>query len=193
VFKRIRQLTGRFVSDESHLHTLKTGDNASALNALFHLKEREWLQTGKLCRHDLSGARLNKATFARAELRGVNFSGARLHQAYFYQAQMQEVLLVGADLSDANLRAAILPLADLSRATCLRANLARVDLSGARLQSTNLQEANLWNADLQSADLTDADLSGANMTNITCDDETVLPDGSKWSADVDWSRFGAGT
>jgi uncharacterized protein YjbI with pentapeptide repeats len=52
----------------------------------------------------------------------------------------------------------------------------RTNLSGA-----NLKGAYLWIANLQHA----------NMFGVKCDATTTLPNGEKWTPDVDWSQFGA--
>ena len=53
-------------------------------------------------------------------------------------------------------------------------NLQEADLRGA-----NLQEANLWGANLQ----------GADLGGATFDENTMLPDGTKWTPGTDMGRF----
>ena len=74
-----------------------------------------------------------------------------------------------ADLRGANLQEAILWLANLQE---------------ANLRVANLQEANLWGTNLWGANLQGADLGGA-----TFDENTMLPDGTKWTPGTDMARF----
>ena len=93
---------------------------------LFECDAPDVLDSGLHTRHALE-----KATGARADLRG-------------------------ADLSVANLRGADLRDADLSGADLSVANLSVANLSGADLRGANLSGANLRGADLSGANLRDA-------------------------------------
>ena len=79
-----------------------------------------------------------------------------------------------ADLRGANLQEAILWLANLQEA-----NLRVASLQEANLRVANLQEANLWGANLQ----------GADLGGATFDENTMLPDGTKWTPGTDMGRF----
>ncbi|MAS33570.1 MAG: hypothetical protein CL610_06160 [Anaerolineaceae bacterium] len=78
-------------------------------------------------------------------------------------------------------------------------NLAGANLQGANLVAANLQHANLMLANLKGADLVDANLQGANLRLADLSgaklglakftEETVLPDNTKWSPEVDTGRF----
>jgi len=64
------------------------------------------------------------------------------------------------------------------------ANLREVDLT-----MVNLQGANLWGANLQGAVLIGANLQGARLGRATFDENTTLPDDTKWMPDTDMARF----
>lgn len=68
--------------------------------------------------------------------------------------------LAAADLSNANLKGALLYNADLSGKNLSHANLEGVCLMAADLSGADLSHANLLEADLQDADLSNADLTG---------------------------------
>ena len=79
------------------------------------------------------------------------------------------VHLIGADLTRANLREAVLADAHLRGANLREAVLADAHLRGANLDGANLDGANLTHADLTGANLTHARLTDANlrMANLT--------------------------
>ncbi|MBL8116514.1 MAG: pentapeptide repeat-containing protein, partial [Anaerolineae bacterium] len=52
-----------------------------------------------------------------------------------------------------------------------------------------LIEANLWQADLSGANLTGCQMRGVLLYETHFDEATILPDGSRWSAEVDVNRF----
>jgi len=93
-------------------------------------------------------------------------------------------LLQGAYLRRANLTGAYLQDANLSEA-----NLQGTNLTKANLFDANLQGAFLLDADLSGANLTYADLRGADLWMANFDEETILPDMSKWNAETELERF----
>jgi predicted secreted protein len=105
---------------------------------------------------------------------GVNHSHSNLSFAI-----LEETNLTGANLSGA----------DLSYGLMLKVNLTGANLQFATLRSANLRSATLIGAAMDGVDLTKTDLRGANLTgaNVTdealsaakCDENSVLPDGSK--------------
>ena len=62
--------------------------------------------------------------------------------------------------------------------------LGRAVLRGADLRGADLRYANL-----KGADLSRADLAGARIHEIRCNELTILPDGTYWSADVNLDRL----
>ncbi len=91
---------------------------------------------------------LEKATTAKANLRGADLRGADLR---------------GANLGDANLYGANLGDANLYGANLGNANLYGANLCGAYLYDANLYGANLGGANLGGANLYGANLCGANL------------------------------
>ena len=125
---------------------------------------------------DLSGGnfiecRLDGARFAGARLRGANFltclavgtqwSGAVLAQAVFAAGcDLSRGGFAGADLTQANLRAARMGAAVLTAARLDGADLSEADLGSAELQGASLRGALLIRSELQHARL-----DGANLMN----------------------------
>ena len=84
---------------------------------------------------------------------------------------------IQCNLSDANLRGAILLSANLRDASLIYANLKGAILEGADLEGADLKGANLSDADLSGANLKGANLGYAYMNGaILCN--TTMPDGS---------------
>jgi Pentapeptide repeats (8 copies) len=74
-----------------------------------------------------------------------------------------------ADLSDANLEADHLALADLHGANLTAANLSKANLRESDLHECDLREADLREADLSGANLSAADLSKAELSRAILD------------------------
>ena len=104
-----------------------------------------------LARIDLTGARLDNASFNRATLAGTDFTrleggrvrflGADLKGATFDQARLR-----GADFTEARLEGASFRGADLAEARLVSANLRGADLTGAKLRGTEFFRADLSGA-----------------------------------------------
>ncbi len=94
-----------------------------------------------------------------------------------------------ADLRGTNLQEAILWLANLQEANLRVASLQEANLRVANLQEANLWGTNLWGANLQGAILWGANLQGADLGGATFDENTMLPDGTKWTPGTDMGRF----
>jgi uncharacterized protein YjbI with pentapeptide repeats len=97
--------------------------------------------------------------------------------------------LQGAILFVANLQGAILFEANLQGADLFVANLQGAELLGANLQGAYLSGANLQGAYLVMANLQGAVLIGANLQGAKFDDNTTLPDDTRWTRDTDMARF----
>lgn len=104
-----------------------------------------------------------------------------LEGANLREANLSDAFLVNANLKDGNLRKAI-----LSGASLLYANLSDVSLVNANLAGVSLYKTNLTGAQMQGANM-----KHANIYGIKCDKNTTLPDGTKWTPDIDWTKFGA--
>lgn len=79
---------------------------------------------------------------------------------------------------------------DLRRANLHGAFLVGADLSEATLDD-DLSGANLWLPNLSGTKLEDADLTDTLLAEAHFDENTTLPDGSKWTPDPDLTAFGA--
>ena len=140
-----------------------------AIDAAEKLRERWWLTDGSL-----QGARLRFANLEGAVLWEANLQGAKLEFANLQRANLREASLEGAVLWEANLQGARLWVANLK---------------GARLWVANLKGASLIGANLKGASLGDANLEGAELENTIFDEDTTLPDDTKWTPETDMERF----
>ncbi len=86
-----------------------------------------------------------------------------LREAILPHVNLSRANLAHANLSQANLSGATLFRADLSQAEMDHCDLSGAELSRASLGRANLSEANLVKANLGGADLDGANLSGANL------------------------------
>jgi uncharacterized protein YjbI with pentapeptide repeats len=153
------------------------------------------LSGANLMRADLSNAFLTEASLMRADLSNAWLSGALLINANLSGANLEGADLSEATLNEANLSGANLKGADLYRAYFYKACLYKASLQMADLSNAFLTEANLKDADLREANLTGADLSNAFLVNtdfrradlseVKCNEDTVLPNGTKWTPDTD--------
>lgn len=182
--------------------------NVTARTAIDEIRARQWLagDDALLRNADLRGANLENVDLRHADLRGVDFQrsnlkGARLRYTQldgsdFRRARMHSTNLIEVDLRGALLRLAQMPSIRLGSADLSGLDLSHCDLSNAlmtntRLNDTRLFEANLRGADLRNADLTGAFLQRAQMDDVICDLRTILPDGTGWSSETDWTAFDA--
>lgn len=137
----------------------------------------------------------DKAVLKGANLIEIDLSGSDLHFADLSGAVLQGADLRDADLSASELDGAAFGLADLrgaylNGASLVGADFSRADLRGAILELADLSKAGLQEADLRGANLTDATLTGTvGLEEAGFDENTTLPDGSRWSRSVDLTRF----
>lgn len=100
-----------------------------------------------------------------ADLHKIELSEANLKGALLCDAILSDANLSGAILREANLREAILKNADLSNADLRDAKIFAADLRGANLCGADLNRANLSYSYLERAHLNAAYLSDADLTN----------------------------
>lgn len=144
-------------------------EHGVAIPAAEKLARFGWLQDGSLRGAMLDGANLQGAELYHADLQGASLSGANLHDA-----QLVLVDLRGAKLSGADMGMAI---------------LLRTNLQDAILMRVDLLNAGLVSPKLQNADLREADLHSATLMEVEYSEDTVLPDGRKWTPETDMARF----
>jgi uncharacterized protein YjbI with pentapeptide repeats len=152
------------------------------------------LRGAKFVNARLYRTRLVSATLVAADLRRADLSLADLSLADLRGAILTEADLTGANLSRGNLFKADLSGTNLNLADLSGADLSLADLSGADLSSAILTKADLTGADLSFSDLIGADLSGviligADLKGAKFNEQTILPDGTKWTPDTDMARF----
>jgi len=115
-----------------------------------------WLRSG-----GKEGAR---ASFAKANLHGIDISGFNLTGA-----DLRETVL-----SDSNCQSTIFQGADLRWADLAHADIRSGDLAVARLRHTNFRNTRMDGANLRGADLAGADLSGASLKGVDLSGANLL-------------------
>ena len=148
---------------------------------------------------NLRGANLGEASLRRADLYKANLGEASLRRADLYKANLGGANLGGANLGGAflggaNLGGANLYKADLEDASLWEANLGGANLRGANLRGADLVgaflgRAFLVGADLVGAHLGGADLEGACLERAELSEDSILPDGTKWTLGTEMARF----
>lgn len=128
-----------------------------------------WLRDGSLKGSNLAGA----------NLQGLFLKMANLGDTWLNWANLRGAFMMNANLQDSNLFAA-----DLCGAF-----LAYANLKGASLMGANLRDADLMSADLKGADLHQADLRGAVIQWTSFDQNTILPDGSRYDFEGDLDQM----
>jgi hypothetical protein len=156
---------------ERLVRQMSSSINEEAIRAVEELRARGWLEDGSLYGAYLSVANLRRANLAFADLQAVVLIASFLQEAYLSGAKLQ-----GGNLGHADLEAATMPSANLQRA-----NLEHANLRKANLMQANLQDANLSHANLQRTNFRGANLQGADLIQSHFDENTVFPDGSRWS------------
>lgn len=150
-----------------------------AVAAAEELRRRGWLTDGSL----------QGSVLQQANLQGANLSGADLHEANLFGANLR-----GANLMVAELQEAVLQEVDLQEATLVEASLEGAELfdanlQGALLEDADLEGANLSSANLRGANLMEANLRGAILGEAKFNENTTLPDDTKWIPATDLARF----
>lgn len=126
--------------------------------------QRCLFDTIKLPNHDLEGAILREAYFARADLSGSDLTAVDARRTKFVNAILRGTTFDRARLLEA----------DFTKAVLSEASLRDADMRGAQFFRANLRKADLTGARIERATFFEADLSGAIWT----DGKTVCAEGS---------------
>ena len=110
---------------------------------------------------DLSGACLDDATMEGIQMKRTNLEGASMKDCKFECVARNNI--TEAASKTANLESAILKGVQLEGSQMSNVNLRLAILKGANMQNCVLREAVLAGADLENCNLTGADLQGANL------------------------------
>ncbi|MGB1286433.1 MAG: pentapeptide repeat-containing protein [Aggregatilineales bacterium] len=169
--------------------------------AVAELRAKEWLYDGSLKDTILWNANLHDEILISASLQSVNLVQANLENADLEQVDLRNSDLRFANLKNANLEECNLHNANLSDAilegACLSGALLKdtkfieANLQSAQFIEADLEKANLWIVCLHGVNLKGANLEGTKFFAVECDETTILPDGTNWTPDTDWSKFGA--
>ena len=122
---------------------------------------------------DLSGASLERTSFAGSDLRGANFSraharaalfpGAKLAGANFCDSDLRNASFFEANAANARFEHAVMTKATLDRMQAIAARFCHADLRGVRAVEASLFDGNFEGAKLDQANFTGALLDGAVM------------------------------
>lgn len=179
------------------------------------LRQRGWLKDGSLVGVNLEGANLRDANLRDAHLEGAKLAGANLDDAScdgsnLKRADMWFASLLGTEFVEADLRQAEICHVNMQGACLRHANAEAALMYGSKMRNVDAHQANFQNADLMETVLYGADFTGANLTNVhfyrakfysrsadnteieppaKFDVNTILPDGTHWTPDVDLDRF----
>ncbi len=146
------------------------------------LKERLIRELGSIS-HDVA-IHAAEELHAYGWLRDGSLQGAILWSADLQEANLANAKMQQASLSHADLRGVYLGFADLQGASLRYAKMQRAYLVCANLQGADLAEAHLQMANLGGANLQEAQVGPSGF-----DENTNLPDNTKWTPETDLSRF----
>jgi uncharacterized protein YjbI with pentapeptide repeats len=158
--------------------------NAKLMDANFedaHM-ENTYLYQAKLQGANFTGTFLKLADLSETDLRGANLRRTTMQEAFLRKTNLQETVI-----SEVSFQQADLAEADMCRATLVNINFTRVILWEAKLEN-----AKFINTILEGADLEKANLCGTNAheeNNFKCDENTILPDGNKWTSATEMKRY----
>jgi hypothetical protein len=171
---------------EDLIWKLRTRLDGVAAQASEQLQRHNWVRDGSLKDLVIANANLNNVQLLGANLQGSVLEGSKLKNADLRSANLEE-----ASLDEADLRGADLSGANLHFATLQGANLAGAFLDGADLRGAFLENANLTNATLYGVKLGWSINSDdySILPAAKFDEETILPDGSRWNPEIDMHRF----
>ena len=157
-----------------------------AKHALHQIRRRGWLsgENGLLREQDLRKTQLSETNLDYANLFAADLRGANLEGATLVLANAECADLVSANLKNTKILAASLDKANLFVANLSNSNLSHTSLVEATLIATNFHMAILDNVNLK-----DALLSQSNFRGAQFNENTILPDGSKWEPGKDLSRY----
>lgn len=144
---------------DSLIHQMQSDDPAIATIGYKQASSKLMFQNRSLEGKLMIGVNLQGQSLIGAKLRGTTLIGSHLEGATLWQAELQDAIFTQAHLQD------------------------------AKMKGANLQGADLYGTKLQGANLTGVNLADTNIQNAECNEETILPDGTKWTSDVDWSKF----
>lgn len=154
---------------------LHSTDPVTVLNVMNQIRALGWLFDNSLQATDLSR---------------VNFQGFQLDEAQLQNVNFEKANLQGVSLAKANLQ-----LANLYRTDFANAKLWGTDLEGAILDDANLRGADMRGANLRNVKFVHPDklqvsnLDYSHRAKYTCDENTILPDGTKWISETNMRRY----
>lgn len=149
--------------------SIRSDDSQIALQSVSKLREKGWLVDGTLQGAYLANSRLTGAILHSAKLHSANLDSADLSNVVLRSTELQRAFLYNANLEHSDLTAA--------------------NLEGAVLSDANLRKSKMNRTILKQANLLNANLQGASLEDAVLDENTILPDGTKWHPNADVTRF----
>jgi uncharacterized protein YjbI with pentapeptide repeats len=200
---------------EELIQQLGSDVDGFAAEAARLLRQKGWLKDGSLAGVDLEYAKLCDAVLRDAHLETAKLTGANLDDAScgginLHRAELWFASLRGTDFIEADLRQAEICHVNMQSACLRHANAEAALLFGSNMRYVDAHQANFQNAELMETVLYGADFSGANLTNVhfyrakfysrnadnteleppaKFDVNTIMPDGTHWTPEVDLDRF----
>ncbi len=162
----------RAVAQARTVTVLRRLDRIRQAEALFFLTDANL--------HRSQTAIFRGATMPRIDLSGAGLSDADMSRANLIESDLSEANLISADLSGANLDGAKLSEAWLISADLTDTDLTNADLSGANLGAARMSGTKLSGANLIGANLRNAKVSEEQLAEAIRDENTIIPDGSKY-------------
>lgn len=173
---------------------MSSSNNASALKAFEEIKDNGWHNDGSLRNQDFSEADLQQLNFsyinscevdaADSEFDFAKLQDSCLNDSNFARVFFYQTVFTSSYLRRVNFDSAYMQAANLSSTKCVDAIFTDTYLEFAGFNS-----ANLSGADFSGANLSQANLAWADLTDAIFNEETILPDRTHWSEDVDMDRF----
>lgn len=152
-----------------------------ALQAFMEINHSKMLRDGSLEGEELRDVNLPYVIMQLTRLRGVDFYGANLEGASFVGADLK-----GVNFMDANLKQAKLNGTDLRNVSFLNAKLQGATLWAAKLKGARFKRERpltgyMWKDGVQE--------EVPMWDESYFDQNTILPDGRKWSPEIDMSYY----
>lgn len=176
---------------------LCSGNYDRADEALIELRSNKWLEYGALRNQNLKLLKNFHERLNWKELRfsQTDFSGstilADLRDSGLDGAKFNKCILDWCWFDNANISNAIFSETSLKNAYFRNAKLVGSSFDDANLEDTHFENSQLVYCNFSGANMTSSILNGASLFGAIFDENTTLPDGTKWNSEVNLEIFGS--